>query len=224
MKFCLLLLSICFFSLGNLSAQDAVSAADKEAAYTKTIHTRAEKIVSTLNISDSAKAKQVITVIADQYRNLNNIYNDRDSAVKLVRGKSEPKEVTEAELKKIESSTNEKISSLHQTFLSKLTSLLSPDQVIKVKDGLTYNVVSVTYNAYVDMISSLKQEEKDQIMAWLVEAREYAMDGESSEKKHAWFGKYKGRINNYLSKQGYNVTEERKEWEKRKALSQSTSK
>jgi|SRR5689334_4882286 len=224
MKFCLLLLSLCFLSLSKMSAQDVISAAEKEAAYNKTIHTRAEKIVSTLNISDSAKAKQVITVIADQYRNLNNIYNDRDSAVKLVRGKSEPKEVTEAELKKIESSTNEKISSLHQTFLSKLTSLLSPDQVIKVKDGLTYNVVSVTYNAYVDMISSLKQEEKDQIMAWLVEAREYAMDGESSEKKHAWFGKYKGRINNYLSKQGYNVTEERKEWEKRKALSQSTSK
>jgi len=224
MKFCLLLLSICFFSLGNLSAQDAVSAADKEAAYTKTIHTRAEKIVSTLNISDSAKANQVTSMIADQYRNLNNIYNDRDQAVKLVKGKTDSKEVTDAELKKIETNTNEKTSSLHQTFLSNLSSLLSPEQVIKVKDGLTYNVVAVTYNAYVDMIPSLKQEEKDQIMAWLVEAREYAMDAESSEKKHAWFGKYKGRINNYLSKQGYNVTEERKEWEKRKAQNQPTSK
>jgi len=222
MKICLLLLSICFVCLGNASAQDAQTAAEKEAAYTKTIRTRAEKIVTTLNISDSTKANQVITVIADQYRNLNNIYNDRDEAVKLVKGKSNTKEVTEADLKKIEANTNEKTSSLHQTFLSKLSSLLSPEQVIKVKDGMTYNVLSVTYSAYVDMIPSLKQEEKNQIMAWLVEAREYAMDAESSEKKHAWFGKYKGRINNYLSKQGYDVTEERKEWEKRKTQKQST--
>ena len=202
MKICLLLISFCIVCLGQLCAQDAQTA-EKEAAYTKTIHTRAEKIVSTLNISDSAKAKQVITIIADQYRHLNNIYNDRDEAVKLVKGKGESKEVAEAELKKIDASTTEKISSLHQTFISTLSSLLSPDQVIKVKDGMTYNVLSVTYNAYVDMIPSLKKEEKDQIMSWLVEAREYAMDAESSDKKHWWFGKYKGRINNYLSAARY---------------------
>lgn len=224
MKICLLLISFCIVCFGKVSAQDAQTTAEKEAAYSKTIHTRAEKIVSTLNISDSAKANKLITIIADQYRNLNTIYNDRDEAVKSVKEKVESKEETEAELKKVETSTNEKISSLHQTFLSSLSSLITPDQVVKVKDGLTYNVVTVTYDAYVDMIPSLKREEKDQIMAWLVEAREYAMDAESSEKKHAWFGKYKGRINNYLSKQGYNVTEERKEWEKRKALKQSTSK
>ena len=82
---------------------------------------------------------------------------------------------------------------------------------------------AVTYNAYVDMIPSLKNEEKDQIMTWLVEAREYAMDAESSDKKHWWFGKYKGRINNYLSAQGYDINEERKEWEKRRAVKQSAS-
>ncbi len=36
-------------------------------------------------------------------------------------------------------------------------------------------------------------------MSLLWEAREHAIDGGSSEEKHAWFGKYKGRIiNNYL--------------------------
>ena len=50
-----------------------------------------------------------------------------------------------------------------------------------------------------DMIPTLKEEEKAQIYAWLVEAREYAMDAESSKKKHEAFGKYKGRINNYKS-------------------------
>jgi hypothetical protein len=88
---------------------------------------------------------------------------------------------------------------------------------------MTYNVVTVTYNAYVDMIPTLKNEQKQQIMAWLVEAREYAMDAESSEKKHSWFGKYKGRINNYLSKEGFDINEERKEWEKRKATAKQST-
>lgn len=61
----------------------------------------------------------------------------------------------------------------------------------------------------------LKEEEKAQIMAWLVEAREFAMDAENSNKKHAAFGKYKGRINNYLSKRGYDLVKERKAWYER---------
>jgi hypothetical protein len=73
------------------------------------------------------------------------------------------------------------------------------------------------------MIPSLKKEEKDQIMSWLVEAREYAMDAESSDKKHWWFGKYKGRINNYLSAQGYDINAERKEWEQRRNSKQSVT-
>ena len=48
-----------------------------------------------------------------------------------------------------------------------------------------------------------------------MEAREFAMDAENSNKKHAAFGKYKGRINNYLAKRGYNLTKEREEWAKR---------
>ncbi len=47
------------------------------------------------------------------------------------------------------------------------------------------------------MIPGLTEDQKNQMLAWLSEAREKAMDAESSDKKHAWFGKYKGRINNY---------------------------
>jgi len=84
-----------------------------------------------------------------------------------------------------------------------------------VKDGITFGVVKVTYTATLDMIPSLKQEEKEQIYAWLVEAREFALDAESSNKKHEAFGKYKGRINNYLSKRGYDLVKEREAWYKR---------
>jgi hypothetical protein len=92
---------------------------------------------------------------------------------------------------------------------------LTPEQVTQVKDGMTYGVVKVTYDSYCDMIPTLKQDEKRQLMAWLVEAREHAMDAASSNKKHEWFGKYKGRFNNYLSQRGYDSTKERKDWEER---------
>ncbi len=65
------------------------------------------------------------------------------------------------------------------------------------------------------MIPTLKDNEKLQILNWLEEARELAMDAGNSNEKHAWFGKYKGRINNWLSKRGYNLDEERKGWNQR---------
>jgi hypothetical protein len=114
-----------------------------------------------------------------------------------------------------EKTASEKTAKLHKNYIDQLSRELTQDQVVKVKDGMTYNVLPITYKAYLDMIPSLKQNEKEQLMAWLVEAREYAMDAESSDKKHWWFGKYKGRINNYLSAAGYDLKKERVEWEKR---------
>ncbi|MCY1460862.1 hypothetical protein D9M71_784570 [compost metagenome] len=65
------------------------------------------------------------------------------------------------------------------------------------------------------MLPNLTAEQKDYIYKALVEAREHAMDGGSSKEKHGWFGKYKGRINNYLSKQGYDLNKESKDWHER---------
>ena len=80
---------------------------------------------------------------------------------------------------------------------------------------MTFGVVKVTYDSYCNMIPSLTDEEKRQLMAWLIEAREHAMSAGSSKAKHAWFNKYKGRFNNYLSARGYDIQKERKEWEER---------
>jgi hypothetical protein len=65
------------------------------------------------------------------------------------------------------------------------------------------------------MVLNLTDEQKLQIKVWLTEARELAMDAGSSDEKHKWFGKYKGRINNYLSQAGYNMKLEGEEWQKR---------
>jgi hypothetical protein len=63
----------------------------------------------------------------------------------------------------------------------------------------------VTYRAYLTQVPELTEAQKQQIMTYLVEARELAIDGGTSEEKHAVFRKYKGKINNYLSAQGYKL-------------------
>ena len=155
----------------------------------------------------------MLNIVANRYFKLNDIYTERDSikaVAKTLTGNEKKQKMEYAEMLK-----DQKLYKSHFGFIADLSVYLSEKEVETVKDVLTYNVVNVTYKAQCDMIPSLKLEEKVQILAWLKEAREYAMDAESSKKKHEAFGKYKGRINNWLSKRGYNLTKEREEWAKR---------
>ena len=215
MKYCLLL-SFIFFSCSAIS-QDSPSASNKETAYELTINNRAQKIVDKLNISDIAKATLVKNIIAAQYKNLNKVYTSRDILIQSQKDKTAEtsKESMSGALDKIKLETADQTGLLHKKFIADLSASLTPGQVDQVKDGMTYGVLQVTYNGYNNMILTLTGKQKEQIMTWLTEARELAMDAESSEKKHACFGKYKGRINNYLSAAGYDLRKEGEAWQQR---------
>lgn len=188
---------------------------NRDPKYVSSIVGRSQKIVDKLGITDAKQAEEVRNVIANRYFELNDIYEIRDAKVKEIK---ESTLAGDAKAQALAAAENEKESALyrsHFAFPAALSLLISPEQIEAVKDGMTYGVVKVTYDSHLDMIPSLTQEEKAQIMAWLIEAREFAMDAENSNKKHEAFGKYKGRINNYLAKRGYNLTKEREEWYKR---------
>ncbi len=183
----------------------------RDPAYVKTIVNRSNKIVSKIGLTDAVIEKEVTTIVANRYFKLNDIYADRDKAVKLaqetLKGNDKQKAIKEAEEAKDAS-----LYRSHFAFPADLSLYLADDEIERVKDGITFGVVKVTYDATLEMIPSLKKEEKEQIMAWLKEAREFALDANNSEAKHAAFGKYKGRINNYLSKCGYDLVKEREAW------------
>ena len=103
----------------------------------------------------------------------------------------------------------------HAAFITHLNKFLTEAQLEKVKDGMTYRVFPITYAAYQDMLPNLTTEQKVKIYDWLKQARELAMDEGSSDDKHKVFGKYKGKINNYLSAAGYDMKKEGEEWQKR---------
>ncbi len=196
----------------NVSAVE-LDSNGRDAKYVETILQRSKKVTDALNITGTEKGNQVLNIVANRYFKLNDIYTERDSlktVAKTLTGDAKKQKMEYAEMQK-----DQKLYKSHFGFIADLSVYLTDAEVETVKDVLTYNVVKVTYEAQCDMIPTLKEEEKTQILAWLKEGREYAIDAESSKKKHEAFGKYKGRINNWLSKRGYDLTKEREEWAKR---------
>lgn len=206
-----------FVTLITLSATNAqtikLNSDGRNKDYVNTILERSKKVTNALNITGTEKGTQVLNIVANRYFELNDIYEERDSLKKAASSLTgDAKKQAQAFA---ESQKDSKLYRSHFAFDANLSLFLDEAGIETVKDVMTYNVVKVTYDAQCDMIPTLKEEEKVQILAWLKEAREFAIDAESSRKKHEAFGKYKGRINNYLSKRGYDLTKEREEWAKR---------
>ncbi|MDQ0639362.1 hypothetical protein QF042_002927 [Pedobacter sp. W3I1] len=222
MKSSILALLLTFLSATAIFAQNN-AVADKE-AYTKMITERSAKIAANLGITDAKKTEKVTMIIRDQYSNLNDIYAARDIRVKAIKEKNKDNKVErDSALAKDARIVEASLAKLHKKYIGKLSSQLTNEQIELVKNGMTYNVLPITYKAYQEEILTLTDNQKKQILVWLTEAREHAMDAESSDKKHAWFGKYKGRINNYLSAAGYDLKKEGIEWEKRRKAKAQTN-
>ncbi|MGS2739258.1 DUF3826 domain-containing protein [Sinomicrobium sp. M5D2P17] len=201
---------ICLLFLNLVCAQE-----DQDEAYIKVTNERAAKIIKDLGINDAGKEIRVRDIIAQQYRDLSSIHDPRDEAIEAVKKSSKSDEAKEKAIEKLKKKSSKSIKKLHKKYLKKLSSELTEEQVSGVKDGMTYGVLPKTYRAFQDMLPDLTQTQKDTILAYLTEAREHAIDAGSSKEKHGWFGKYKGKINNYLSAQGYDLKKAGEEWQER---------
>ena len=186
----------------NPAPEVALDSTGRDAAYVETIVKRAQKATDELGITWTPLGQNVLNIISNRYFELNDIYAERDSL------KATDRRLAEAQC-------DARLYRTHFAFDANLARYLKPHEIERVKDVMTYNVVRVTYDAQLDMIPTLTDEEKQQILIWLKEARELAIDAESSKKKHEVFGRYKGRINNYLSRRGYDLTKEREAWYER---------
>ncbi len=176
----------------------ALKTEGQDPQYVETIKGRAQKIVDGLQLTDVQKTENVRNIIANRYFLLNDIHAKYD--------KKTQEDALYAELYKH-----------HFELASALALYLTEEQIDAVKDGMTYGRLKRDYNAQLEMIPTLTNEEKAQILIWLKEAREYAMDAADSKGKHFWFDKYRGRTNNWLSARGYDLKKERDEWMKRNA-------
>ena len=192
---------------GPVSAQmstPAATDAEKEAFYAQTIENRTLDILKAVSIADAAKSNAVHDVIVAQYHAL----RVRDAAIDT-RLKVDGKEVNYAN-RAAQLAVQSK--PLHDQFLAKLAESLTPEQVEKVKDLMTYNKVKVTYDGYCAIVPNLTDAEKAKILELLKLAREEAIDGGNAPEKSAIFQKYKDQINAYLNAQGHDTAAAFKDW------------
>ncbi len=176
-RHCALVFFLAATSLCGLAAES------DESAYTAVIADRAEKIVTTLELTDAAQQERVRDLIATQYRNLRDIHAARDAKLAEVHGGDAG--LAAAFTKAVSSQSREELDTLHRRFVAQLAAELSPAQVDQVKDGLTYGVVPITFNRYCELLPDMPADLRRAIHANLLEAREYAMDAGSSDEKHA---------------------------------------
>lgn len=167
----------------------------RDSAYVENIKGRAQKIVDGLQLTDQKQARAVRNIIANRYFLLNDIHAKYDKT---------QQDALQAELYKH-----------HFELASALSVYLNDEQIDAVKDGMTFGRLKRDYQATQDMIPSLSDFEKQQVLIWLKEAREFALDAADSKGKHFWFDKYRGRTNNWLSARGYDLKKERDAWMKR---------
>nr|WP_321519289.1 DUF3826 domain-containing protein [uncultured Bacteroides sp.] len=207
----LYLAALLFLFAGTTFATE-LDSLNRDPKYVETIKGRSQKIVDKLKLKKVDVALDVRNIIANKYFLLNDIYAKRDAEVKKVKDSGIAGSQKNEALSAIDHEKDAALYRSHFAFPADLSIYLDDKQVEAVKDGMTFGVVKVTYDATLDMIPSLKKDEKKQILVWLTEAREFAVDAENSNKKHEAFGKYKGRINNYLSKKGYDLVKERAGW------------
>ena len=207
MKTLLCLLSLALLTVIAAPAQDISTNAlnlppgETLTNYSKTIELRTADILKLLPLNDAEKQARVHDIIVAQYRALKSWHAANDAKLKASARDTNAVAEIRASLKVI-----------HHDFLAKLAVELTPDQIDVVKDKMVYNKVQVTFNAYCDIIPTLTDAQKAFILATLKDAREEAMDGATVNEKSAIFKKYKGRIANYLAKEGVNEAQFRKEW------------
>ena len=182
----------------------AATEAEKEAVYAITIEHRTMGILKLLNLSDVSISNAVHDVIVAQYHDL----RVRDAAIDT-RLKVDGKEVNYANRAAQLASQSQP---LHDQFLTRLATSLTPAQVEQVKDLMTFNKVKVTYDAYCAIIPGLTDADKAKVLELLKTAREEAIVGGSAPEKSAIFQKYKDQINAYLDANGHDTQQAFKAW------------
>ncbi len=178
-------------AISTFAAETNSPAADAEAKYTAAINGRTADILKILALTDADKAAKVRDTIIAQYRSLKAWHEENDAKLKTAKADTNAVAQIRGSLK-----------TLHASFLARLAENLSPEQIEQVKDKMTYGKVQFTFAGYASQYPGLSAANRQKILELLKQAREEAMDGGSAAEKTAVFTKCKGKINNFLSKQG----------------------
>ena len=109
--------------------------------YVNSILGRSKKIVDKLGLQDTNSVREVTYIIANRYFELNDIYEVRDSLVKIAKEtlKGDEKQIS---IKVAENEKDSKLYRSHFAFPAALSLFLDEEQIAAVKDGIMSRVAS----------------------------------------------------------------------------------
>lgn len=207
---------IAFLLTGLISVNAQKAKTPEDIKYLEVLSNRSDKILDQyVQLPEGEIKEKVRDLMVKQYWDLNKIHDQKDLKIKELKQSGLSDEKFGKEKSRLENKAEKKLVKLQKKYLRNLSKYLNKQQIDGIKDGMTLGAFDHNYRGFTELIPSLKQDEKEYIYNQLVEARDKAMNMGSSEDKQAVFRQYKGRINNYLSQQGYDLDQERIGWNKR---------
>ena len=197
--------ALIFFVFVSTACVDVRASDERVDPYLEVAQKRSTRIVEAMSL-EAEIAQALIPMIADYYTSVHRadaVVEAASSAMKAL-SNGDP-EMREAAEKTIQKQRDERVRDLYLVFVGRISALLDGVGVEAVKNGITYGRMTRDTGVFRAMLPDLSLEERTQVDAWLWEAREHALCAGSSEMKHWWFDKYRGRINNYLAARGYDL-------------------
>jgi hypothetical protein len=138
--------AVALFSTVTFAAETNSTPEQAEAKYTAAIEGRTADILKILALSDTNKAAKVHGIIIAQYRALNAWHNENDAKLKAAKSDTNAVAQIRASLKTI-----------HDDFISRLAEDLTPEQIEKIKDKMTYGKVQFTFAGYLAQYPNLSE-------------------------------------------------------------------
>jgi len=167
--------------------------------------TESNRVLKALNISDKAKKESVRNLLVRQYQQIQKTVAERDSKMKDAVQSASNKVDGEKKAAEIWADYQILLSKRRDTFTNALSTHLSADQVELVQNTMTDDRLHKEFTLFQALLPNMTEPQKKQVYNYLLEARSNAMNVLSEEDRLKWFDKFRGRANNYLAKQGYNL-------------------
>ncbi|MFL5739402.1 MAG: DUF3826 domain-containing protein [Flavisolibacter sp.] len=203
------ILALALFTLCATSsfAQDknpvSFAAADATVKSDAGIVAKAGEWVNALQLNDVAKEERVKLAIATHLKAVRDWHNDHPSStVPAGINPATGNRLSEMDRDIIANSAMPK--SVHDSLMNILNKELSTGQVEAVLDKYTIGKVAFTLQGYRAIVPDLKPEEEAQILVYLKQAREQAIDYKNIKEISAIFEIYKTKCEQYLNSNGRN--------------------
>lgn len=177
--------------------------------------TESSSVMQKLALSDKWQAEQVRNLLAFQYQQMETIYATKQLETAEMNKAGLDEAEKEKRATQIWEDSKKALNRQRDRFFEKLALLLDDAQIELVKNEMTHQGFPKELARFEELLPALTDEHKAAIVAYLKEGRENALNVLMKRERNQWFAKYRGRANNYLSKQGYDLRKATEELERR---------